>query len=479
MGGLTEWIPTRVLGDVMDEKRTRLFAEKMDAAGMPALATACFLRSLRFVADGGETLIPERSIKPVNRLDTLAQLSGYEEAGRRAMSRAVMIKLNGGLGTSMGLSKAKSLLEVRPGLTFLDLIARQVLAQRSQWASKIPFLLMNSYRTSADSLAVLSRYDDLCGDLPPEFVQNKVPRIDAESGAPVCWREDPELEWCPPGHGDLYVALKCSGMLDRLLRSGIRYAFVSNADNLGAVLDPSLLGWVAKNRIPFAMEVAMRTQADRKGGHLAERQGQLILREVAQCPTGERDQFEDVAKHRYFNTNNLWLDLEALSEAFARYPEGLPLPVIRNEKRVSPTQASSPRCYQLETAMGSAIECFEGARAIAVPRDRFSPVKTTNDLLAVRSDAFELTEDFRLLVSDPEQYADCVIDLDPRFFGRVDELAARFPDGPPSLVKCRRFSVTGDYSFGRDVVVEGEVQLLNEGTSRIHVDPGQVLGTNP
>ncbi len=461
----------------MDETKIALFAERMKAAGMPALATENFLRSLRFVADGGTTKIPEHSIGTVNRLDTLDQLCGYEAAGRKAMSRMVVIKLNGGLGTSMGLSKAKSLLEVRPGLTFLDLIARQILAQRSRWASPIPFLMMNSYRTREDSIATLSAYPDLGADLPLDFLQNKVPRIDAESWEPVVWEEDPDLEWCPPGHGDLYVALKCSGMLDRLLHRGIRYAFVSNADNLGAVLDPRILGWIAQERIPFVMEVATRTRADRKGGHLATRGGQLMLREVAQCLPEERGDFEDVSKHRYFNTNNLWLDLQALSDMIDRYPRGLPLPVICNEKQVSATQASSPRCYQLETAMGSAIECFAGAQAIVVPRDRFAPVKTTNDLLAVWSDAFELTEDYRLVAADSERYADCVIDLDPRYFGRVEALAARFPEGPPSLVKCRRLTVSGDYSFGGDVVVEGEVQLLNEGTTPLHVDQGQVLGS--
>ena len=264
-------------------------------------------------------------------------------------------------------------------------------------------------------------------------------------------------------------------MLDRLLERGLRYAFVSNSDNLGAVLDARLLGYVAENRIPFLMEVADRTSADRKGGHLASRDGQLILREIAQCPADERTDFEDVAKHRYFNTNNLWLDLRALADIFERSPGGLALPIICNEKRVSPQDPTSPRCLQLETAMGSAIECFEGARAVAVPRDRFTPVKTTNDLLAVWSDAFELTADYRLVAADPAQYASCVIDLDSRYFGGVEDLAKRFPAGPPSLVKCRRFGVRGDHVFGQNVVVEGEVQLVNDASRAAHIDSGAVL----
>src|SRR5438105_1204399 len=82
-----------------------------------------------------------------------------------------------------------------------------------------------------------------------------------------------ELEWCPPGHGDIYTALVTSGMLDALLDAGYEHAFVSNSDNLGAVLDPRILAWFAAERIPFLMEVADRTEADRKGGHIAQRPG--------------------------------------------------------------------------------------------------------------------------------------------------------------------------------------------------------------
>jgi UTP--glucose-1-phosphate uridylyltransferase len=460
----------------MDDQQVHRFTEKMRYAGVPDLAIGCFVRSLCFVADGGATEIAESAICPVDGLESLSELQPYDAAGRNAMHQCVVIKLNGGLGTSMGLSRAKSLLEVRPGMSFLDMIAQQILSQRAAWASPIPFLLMNSYRTRDDSLAALSKYSGLTTDLPLDFVQNKVPRIDADTWEPVTWAEDPSLEWCPPGHGDLYVALKCSGMLDRLLARNVRYAFVSNADNLGAVLDSRILGWFAENQVPFAMEVAHRTHADRKGGHLALRDGQLILREVAQCPVQERSAFEDVTRYGYFNTNNLWLDLQALAMAFEQHPLGLPLPVIRNHKRVSSTDGSSPACYQLETAMGSAIECFEGAQAIAVPRDRFSPVKTTNDLLAVWSDAFELTSDFRLVAADPAAYADCVIDLDPTHFGHVGQLADRFADGPPSLIGCRRFAVTGDYSFGAGVTVAGDVRLANEGDGQIRVAAGEVLG---
>ncbi len=459
----------------MDETDLARFADRMREAGLPEIATREFLRAVEFVSSGGATTIPEESIEPVDSLPDLGELDGFEEAGRVAVSRTAVIKLNGGLGTSMGLSKAKSLLPIRPGISFLDLIARQILWQRSAWGVALPLVLMNSYRTRDDSLAALAAYPDLEREIPLDFLQHKVPRIDAETWTPVEWPEDDSLAWCPPGHGDLYIALASSGMLDTLRSRGIRHAFVSNADNLGAVLDLRILGWIATREIPFVMEVAERTESDKKGGHLARRDGRLMLREVAQCPEEDLDSFQDIERHHFFNTNNLWLDLDALAGALEKTGAGLPLPVMRNEKRVAPRDPSSPRCYQLETAMGSAIECFEGAEAIRVSRERFAPVKTTNDLLALWSDAFMVTDDGRMVPVDAEANRLRVVDLDPRFFGHVEDLERRFPEGAPSLLRCRRFVVKGDFRFGRDVSALGCVELVNDSETPVEIPAGTTL----
>lgn len=445
----------------LDDAALARFAERMRRERLPEIAIRSFLRAVRFVAEGGATVVPEASIEPVATLPQLASLERHAEAGRRAAERAVVIKLNGGLGTGMGLAKAKSLLPVRPGISFLDLIARQVLHQRARLGVDLPLVLMNSYRTRDDSLAALLVHPELEKQVPLDFVQHKVPRIEAGTWRPVDWPADRSLEWCPPGHGDLYIALASSGMLETLRSNGFRHAFVSNADNLGATLDLRLLGWVAEAGIPFLMEVAHRTPADRKGGHLARRDGRLILRETAQCAPEDVAAFQDVERHHYFNTNNLWLDLDALAAALASSPDGLPLPIIRNEKRVCPEDPGSPTCYQLETAMGSAIESFEGAQAIAVPRERFAPVKSTSDLLVLWSDAYELASDARMLPRDPEADRRRVIELDPRFYARIADFEARFAHGAPSLRACRKLVVRGDFRFGRDVVVEGEVVLDN------------------
>ncbi|CAE7742840.1 UGP1, partial [Symbiodinium pilosum] len=169
--------------------------------------------------------------------------------------------------------------------------------------------------------------------------------------------------------------------------------FVSNSDNLGATMDLRLLTYFADSGAPFLMEVAARTDADKKGGHLAVMKsgGGLTLRESAQCPKEDEGAFQDVSKYTYFNTNNLWVHLGKLHELFEKNGGALPLPVMKNDKTVDPRDKKSTKVIQLETAMGAAISCFEGAQAIKIPRTRFAPVKKTDDLFALRSDAYTLT----------------------------------------------------------------------------------------
>jgi UTP--glucose-1-phosphate uridylyltransferase len=368
----------------------------------------------------------------------------------------------------MGLNRAKSLLPMRGRLNFLDLIARQVLTLRERVGARIPLLLMNSFRTAEDSERALADYPDLVSeDVGLGFLQNKVPKILSHGMVPAVFPSEPELEWCPPGHGDIFTAIAASGLLDRLLETGIEYAFVSNADNLGAVLDPAILGFMVAKRADFLLEAADRTAADRKGGHLCRlRNGRLALRESAQYPPEAEAAFQDVSRYRYFNTNNVWLHLPALAELLTAHHGFLPLPTIVNHKTLDPRDPSSPPVFQLETAMGTAISLFPQAAAIRVPRHRFSPVKNTNDLLAVRSDAYKLTKDSRVVLH-PDRTSPPVIRLDERFYKLVDEFDRRFPEGPPSLRHCSSLLVEGDISFGADVVVEGDavIRAKNDGAA--------------
>jgi UTP--glucose-1-phosphate uridylyltransferase len=435
--------------------------EKLRRDGASPSLEAAFSRAFARVAGGENGLIPEADLAPVPTLPSLADAAAHRAAGLAALSQSVMIKLNGGLGTGMGLDKAKSLLPVKNGLTFLDLIARQVLHLRATYGIPLPLLMMNSFSTEADTIAALSRYPELAQQaVPLSFRQNRIPKLRVDTLAPAAWPADPDKEWCPPGHGDLYAALAGSGMLERLLGSGFRYAFVSNADNLGAGLDPDILGYLAATGAPFLMEVTARTAVDRKGGHLAARKGGgFLLRESAQCPPDEADLFQDIERHRYFNTNNIWIDLDALAR-FMEETGGPPdLPVIVNRKTIDPRDPASTPVVQLETAMGAALAVLPGATALDVPRARFAPVKTTDDLLALWSDAYILGPDARITLDPRRGGAPPTVKLDPSFYKLWPDFVARFPEGAPSLVECESFTVQGDVRFGAGVVARGRVVI--------------------
>jgi UTP--glucose-1-phosphate uridylyltransferase len=442
--------------------------DKMRAERLPEQAIENFAYYERLLREGEEGLLPESELEPLDELPDAEELPASDGS---ALEQAVVLKLNGGLGTSMGMTKAKSLLEVKDGLTFLDLIARQVLHLRERHGASVPLLLMNSFATRDDSLEALERYPELAvNGLPLDFVQGKVPKLLADSGEPVDWPANPALEWAPPGHGDVYTSLATSGMLAELLERGYRYLFLSNSDNLGAVLEPRILDWFAREGLPFLSESTDRSERDRKGGHLARRRsdGGLVLRETAQTPDEDREAFEDVSRHRFFNCNNIWVDLRVLERTLEERGGVLGLPMIVNRKTVDPTDSSSPEVVQLETAMGAAIGVFEGAAAIRVPRTRFTPVKTTNDLLVVRSDAYDRAGDWTLR---PAGERIPTVELDPDHFKLIGDFEPRFAEGPPSLVECERLEVEGDVSFGRDVVVRGRVTL----TGPRRVADGEVL----
>ncbi len=457
------------------------FRDKMQSEGLSEAAIRAFRGSYAALLAGETGMIPEDIIQPAQNLPK-ADVLTIPEANRASdlLKRTVLIKLNGGLGTSMGLEKAKSLLPVRGEDTFLDLIARQILRLRAQTGGEVPvFMLMNSFSTSADTAAHLeARFPQLGGREVWELMQNKVPKVLASTLEPAHWPSNPEQEWCPPGHGDIYACLAGSGWLERLLASGVRYAFVSNSDNLGATLDPAILAWFADSGMPFAMEVTRRTESDKKGGHLAVRlrDGRFLLRESAQCPKDDEKHFQDIERHRYFNTNNLWIDLQALKAALAANDGLIPLPPIMNKKTVDPRDANSAAVIQLETAMGAAIECFAGAGAIEVSRARFAPVKTTSDLLAVRSDAYELTEDFCLRLHPSRHGQPPHLHLDQKLCKLVDGLEKNFPH-TPSLLHCHSLLIQGPVECGEGVIFQGDAVIHNQTSSPVKLKAGMHQGT--
>lgn len=453
--------------------------DKLRRDGAPRPLIDSFLRHYDLLKQGHTGLIDRSMIQPVGPLPRPEDIREYRDAGAAALRESVVIKLNGGLGTSMGLDRAKSLLPVKNGLTFLDIIIRQILEIRNTCRCSIPLIFMNSFSTEQDTRSTLEAYPELAGgqqDVPVTFIQNRVPKIRCDDLRPVDWDADPELEWCPPGHGDLYVSLVTTGILDQLLARGIQYAFVSNADNLGATMDLGMLGYFASESPPIMMEVATRTGADRKGGHLARlKDGRLVLRESAQCPDEEQEEFQDITKYIYFNTNNLWIHLRALQEQLEDEQQAFALPPIFNRKPVDPRNPASPLVHQLESAMGAAISVFDDACAFHTPRTRFVPVKTTDDLLALRSDVYALSSDHRVNPHPARTRAPIVIALDPAYYRMIDDFDARFPWGPPSLIECESLCVEGDMLFGKQIRIRGRAHLRNASSGQVRLPDGMIL----
>jgi UTP--glucose-1-phosphate uridylyltransferase len=449
-----------------------LFEEKMIAAGLPPLIIRTFEYYYAQLVSGSTGLIHESEIEPVpaGSLPSYEDVAAYRDQGKRALEHTAIIKLNGGLGTTMGLEGPKGLLPVKDGLSFFDIIAKQVLSMNASIGARIPLIMMNSFSTHAKTMECLRNYPDLSTDVAPMFLQHKFPKVVKQTLAPASYPANPELEWNPPGHGDLYTALMTSGILQQLLGRRIKYVFIANIDNLGATLDLGMLGYFSHHALPFMMEVAQRTPMDKKGGHLARRisDGRLILRERAQASADEVDRFQDIVTYGYFNTNTLWLNIEILNEIVSRRAI-LELPLIRNEKTLDPRDPSSPAVIQIETAMGAAIAVFQGAQAMVVPRSRFLPVKRCDELAALRSDRYCMNAAHEVNLNPACAEPAATLAFDQRFFGKVDMLDERFPHGIPSVVNCRSLTIKGDVRFGKGISISGDIIIENLSTSQVEI----------
>ena len=449
------------------------FVEKMQNEGLQPLVIDTFAYYYNQVLTGETGLVYDRQIQPVapDELEDFDNLKKYAAAGRHALDHAVRIVLNGGLGTTMGLTGPKSLIEAKNEKSFLEIILKQ--AENSG----VQLAIMNSFNTHDATLAALTKLKP--SRTPLHFIQHKFPKIQQQDLAPAIWPQNPELEWNPPGHGDVFTALNTSGMLQSLLKSGIQYAFIHNLDNLGARMQTSLLGYFSEHQFPFMMEVAEKTPTDIKGGHLArQKTGRLVLREAAQCPQDEITAFQDITRYRFFNTNNIWINLESLKTLFAK-EHTLNLPMILNPKTVDPRNENSSAVLQIETAMGAAISLFDGTTAVRVPRSRFFPVKSCNDLLALRSDCYVLGTKDQLRINPKRtaaQRPDPVkIRLDPKFYEKIDLLEERFRAGLPSLVDCESLSIEGDVYFESHVTIKGIVSIKNSHKTPAVIKKGTMI----
>ncbi|CAH1132390.1 unnamed protein product [Ceutorhynchus assimilis] len=412
--------------------------------------------------------LPPDAVREYNDLETPTA-----DIIHQMLNKLVVVKLNGGLGTSMGCYGPKSVITVRNDLTFLDLTVQQIDYLNKTYKVNVPLVLMNSFNTNADTEQVVRKYKNLNVEVHC-FNQSCHPRISKDSLMPIAKNLDVDhnLEsWYPPGHGDFYESFNNSGLLSKFVKEGRDYCFISNIDNLGATVDLNILNLLmnsSEKEHEFVMEVTDKTRADVKGGTLIQYHNRLRLLEIAQVPKEHVEDFKSVKAFKFFNTNNLWVKLPAIQRVLEQ--NALHLEIIVNGKSLE----SGVNVIQLETAVGAAMKCFKGAIGVNVPRSRFLPVKKTSDLLLVMSNLYSL-KGGSLRMSPQRMFPTTpLVKLGDNHFSKVREFLQRFSN-IPDLLDLDHLTVSGDVTFGRGVSLKGTVIIIANHGDRIDIPSGAIL----
>jgi len=401
-----------------------------------------------------------------------SELSDIDENKlKEYLNKLVVIKLNGGLGTSMGCVGPKSIIAAHDGKSFLDLTVEQIAHLNHKYQTKIPLVLMNSFSTHKDTQKIIEKYQSNPDVVILTFMQSQYPRISQADFLPLAKSlHDDDDKWYPPGHGDFFNSFKNSGLLKTLIDQGKSIGFVSNIDNLGALVDDKILSFMLNNGPDFAMEVTPKTRNDVKGGTIISYRGNSKLLEIAQVPPEHRAEFESIKKFKIFNTNNIWLNLPNVLSAL----EGNNfnnLDIIVNKKNINGVPL-----IQLETAIGASIQCFNKSCAIVVPRRRFLPVKTTNELFIVQSDMYTC-ENGTLTMNPKREFPELPEVRLGANFKKVGEYQERVPE-LPEITDLFNLTCVGDVSFGKNIVLKGTVIIIAEEGAKIHIPDGKVLENN-
>ncbi|ERS98437.1 hypothetical protein HMPREF1624_05221 [Sporothrix schenckii ATCC 58251] len=404
------------------------------------------------------------------------QVVDYDDLGSSEgvafLNKLAVLKLNGGLGTSMGCVGPKSVIEVRDGMSFLDLSVRQIEYLNRTYGSNVPFILMNSFNTDADTAAIIKKYEGHNVDILT-FNQSRYPRIFKDSSLPVPKSfDDPTDAWYPPGHGDVFESLYNSGVLDKLIERGIEIIFLSNVDNLGAVVDLRILQHMVETKSEYLMELTNKTKADVKGGTIIDYDGSVRLLEIAQVPKEHVNEFKSIKKFRYFNTNNIWMNVKAVKRVVEN--DELAMEIIPNGKTIPGDKKgeSDISIIQLETAVGAAIRHFHNAHGVNVPRRRFLPVKTCSDLMLVKSDLY--TVKHGQLQMSSNRFGDAPLIKLGSDFKKVSDFSKHIPS-IPKIIELDHLTITGAVNLGRGVTLKGTVIIVATEGSTIDIPPGSIL----
>ncbi|CDO54651.1 hypothetical protein DV451_001544 [Geotrichum candidum] len=452
----------RLADSVEDTEERKKFANEMDTF------FALFRRYLTDKAKGS-TIDWER-INPPNPKQVVSykDIQGNEQKTDN-LSKLAVLKLNGGLGTSMGCVGPKSVIEVRDGKSFLDLSVRQIEHLNRQHNTDVPFILMNSFNTDEDTQTIIKKYQGHNVNIKT-FNQSRFPRVYKDSLLPVPKDFNDSIDsWYPPGHGDLFESIANSGVLDELIEQGKEVLFISNVDNLGAVVDVNILEHMLESNSEYIMELTDKTRADVKGGTIIDYDGSVRLLEIAQVPKEHTEEFKSIKKFKYFNTNNLWINLKAIKRVVEN--DELAMEIIPNHKSIK-VKGNTVEVLQLETAVGAAIRHFHGAHGVNVPRRRFLPVKTCSDLFLVKSDLYHLTSG-RLEMSSSRYGGAPLVKLGGHY-KKVSDFQKRIPY-IPYIVELDHLTITGNVTLGKNVTLKGTVIIVCEEGKKIDIPNGSEL----
>tara|TARA_Y100001968_G_scaffold95504_1_gene85736 strand:+ start:526 stop:1944 length:1419 start_codon:yes stop_codon:yes gene_type:complete len=359
---------------------------------------------------------------------------------QQSLKKLAVIKLNGGLGTSMGCDGPKALISITKTKRFIDIIEDQHAALNKKAGMTIPLLMMNSFYTHSDMKAHKASLI--------YFLQHRIPRVIASNLNPL--NTNTMADWAPPGHGNIYLSLYESGLLDHLIEEGKEVAFISNSDNLGATVNDELCNYFISKELDFLMEVTPRTELDKKGGSIGYYNKQLSLLERVQVSKNQLHNFEDMNHFHYFNTNTIWVRLQAIKQAIDS--NQLELPILINKKTIAKNDI-----IQFETAMGSAIRCFKNSECVHVERNRFFPVKKTSDLWLLQSNLVIKNKDGTLHWNTKNKLPSIQLSHHYECIKTYQSLVNVVPD----ITQLTSLTVNGPIIFEENITLIGDVVINN------------------
>jgi len=412
------------------------------------------------------------------------------------LSQLIVIKLNGGRGLSLGLEHSKSRLVVSNDMTFMDIVVRQIEYLNDLYKVSIPLLLMNSFVTHEDSVKLTKKYENRNIKIY-HFKQSRFPRMRKDTLNPCCsdGKAIHPQEWNPPGSGDVFRSLKRSGYLDKFMKEGKKFAFISNVENIGGIpgrVDFKLLNLMKHSENDFLLEVCERISTDHQGGILChesvlpsnenenpnsakerdpkESRERLGLLELSQVPVDKQSLFS-AKKYKYWNTNSIWIRLDALDEKLKTH--SLNLGII-----LKAVQTGSHGIVQFESPAATSIQSFSKAKLIVVPRYRYWDIKSTAALFLLQSNLYNVDpHTCRVALNETRQFDTIPLVRFGDTFRKFKDYIRRFKQ-IPDITELDHLTVSGDVFFGSGVVLKGTVIIVANHGERIDIPDGAILENN-